>query len=75
MATYKRIPCPTDPDYVGKRDYQGNHDVFEMPENQKPSGHGLPKLPLNKIALAIILIGVIVLLILASASLMQQPTP
>lgn len=73
MATdKKRAPQAIDPDYAGRQDYQGNHDVFEMPEEHKPSGPTVPKVPLNKIALAVILACVIVLLILTTVSLMQH---
>lgn len=67
-----RTPRPTDPDYGGRQDYQGNHDVFEMPEEHKPAAHRLPALPIRKVALAIMLLGVIVLLVLASISIIQQ---
>lgn len=69
-----RTPHLTDPNYKGRQDYQGNHEVFEMPEEHKPSAHWLlPALPpIKKVALAVILIGIIVLLVLASISLVQQ---
>lgn len=67
-----RIPRPTDPNYRGRQDYQGNHEVFEMPEEQKPSAHRLPALPIKKVALAVILIGVIVLLVSASIAIVHQ---
>lgn len=63
---------PLDPNYEGRHDYQGNHDVFEMPEGLKPSGRNSSKLPLNKIALAVIVIGIVILLLLVCVSIMQQ---
>ncbi len=68
----RRIRVPNDPDYAGRQDYQGNHDVFEMPEDQKPSGRSWPKLPVNKIALAVIVIGIVILLGLVCTSIFQQ---
>ena len=66
-----RVQIPPDPDYDGRKDYQGNHDIFEMPEDQKPTQRfKLP--PLNKIALAIILIGIIVAVGLVFVSMFQQ---
>ncbi len=67
-----RTPRPVDPDYRGRQDYQGNHEVFEMPEEHKPAARRWPALPVKKVALAVILIGVIVLLVLASVSIVQQ---
>lgn len=76
MATIKnaRVQIPRDPEYAGKRDYQGNHDIFEMPEGQKPPRRSIPKLPLNRIALGIIVVGIVVLLLLVCVSIMQQST-
>ena len=72
MIRNARAPLPPDPKYAGKHDYQGNHEVFEMPESQKPPGRSMPKLPLNKIALGIILAGIVLLIVLAAISIVQQ---
>lgn len=68
----RNIPIPPDREYLGKHDYQGNHDVFEMPEEQKPADGSMPKMPLNKIALGVIVLGVIFLLVLVCVSILQQ---
>ncbi len=66
-----RWPNRSETDYPGKTDYQGNRDVFEMPENQKPA-ESPAKLPLKQLAGAIILMGLIVLVIIAIYSMLRQ---
>jgi hypothetical protein len=43
-----------------------------MPEDQKPSGRSMPKIPFGKVALIIVLAGIVVLAVLTGVSIMQQ---
>ncbi len=44
MPTVERNKFARDPhDKRGRNDYQGNHDVYEMPEAQKPGWRPRPR--------------------------------
>ncbi len=68
----EQTATPRQSKYAGRTDYQGNHDVFEMPDDQKPPERLLARIPLKKILLTMILLGVAITFVLIFIEMLKQ---
>lgn len=55
------------PDPEGRQDFQGNHEVFEMPEKHKPRGirgiHANPRAVITILLLLLFIVAVILVIV------------